>query len=348
MTLKSIPLFFLTLLLVACDNEPEVQKATIYAFATEIGVSLYGVDQQTADRSISVLQDSFSHSNELWHAWQPSTLSHINTAITSGKTVTVSNDVAEVITLAKTLAMQSHHLFNPAAGKLFELWGFQRDNWFESHPPPAQSDIDAWLHNAPSMSDIEIHNKQLTSHNTKAKLGFGGFAKGFAVDQAIIQLKKMGIANAVVNIGGDLRAIGSHGKRPWNIGIRHPRQDGVIASIAIEGDESVFTSGDYERFFTYQGKRYPHIIDPRTGYPASNATSVTVLHNNASIADAAATALFVAGSQWPEIAASMDVKHVMLITPEGHIELSPDMEKRIHIVDPQAPIIIRNVENPQS
>ena len=74
------------------------------------------------------------------------------------------------------------------------------------------------------------------------------------------------------------------------IGIRHPRTTGMLASIALRGDESVFTSGDYERFFEYEGTRYPHILDPRTAYPAKDATSVTVLHTNAAEADAAATA----------------------------------------------------------
>ena len=116
---------------------------------------------------------------------------------------------------------------------------------------------------------------------------------------------------------------------------------GLVASIALKGDESIFTSGDYERFFQYEGKRYPHIIDPRTGYPANQATSVTVLHSNASIADAAATALFVAGDDWPTIAAAMNIDRVMLIRPDGQIELSPLMEDRVRLIGNTKPAIIR-------
>lgn len=340
--------FYIVLLLCfflsACDNSPGARHAKFYAFGTEINVSLYGVEEQTAIHSVDSLQQSFDRSNDLWHAWQPSTLTKINTAIAEGEAIHVGDEVADVIILAQSLAEQSQQLFNPAAGQLFELWGFHQVDWFTSRPPPERKLIQAWLEHSPSMADIEINDGLLTSLKPNVKLGFGGFAKGFAVDAAISQLQQQGISNAMVNIGGDLRAIGQHGERPWNIGIRHPRQNGMIASIAIKGNESVFTSGDYERFFEYQGHRYPHILDPRTGYPADKAISVTVLHSDASTADAAATALFVAGANWPVIAQSMGVDHVMLVTTHGQIYLSAKMHERINILDETAPIHIRVIE----
>jgi thiamine biosynthesis lipoprotein len=343
--MKLIPLLLILItFLASCDSEPQARQAKFYAFGTEIDVSLFDVTEEAANNTIDVLETSFSKVNNTWHAWRPSTLTNINHAISEGKSITVTDDVANLIELAKTLSDNSQHLFSPAAGKLFELWGFHGDAWFESRPPPAQSDIDAWLAAKPTMDDIIIENGELRSTNNAVKLGFGGFAKGYAVDSAIDALKKQGIENAIINIGGDLRAIGSHGKRPWIIGIRHPRKDGMVASIALKGDESVFTSGDYERFFEYQGKRYPHIIDPRTGYPADGATSATVIHNNASEADAAATALFVAGNDWPAIAASLGVDQVMLIKPDGTIELSPKMAERIRIMDAAQSPIIREIK----
>ena len=327
--------------LTACDNEPSARQAKFYAFGTEIDVSLYGVSEEEASATVSALEASFADIDNTWHAWRPSTLSDINQAISNNKSILVTDDVAALILLAKTLAQNSEHLFNPAAGKLFELWGFHQDDWFNSRSPPTQNQLDSWLAKAPSMDALTIENGQLTSDNDAVKLGFGGFAKGFAVDQAILVLQQQGIQNALVNIGGDLRAIGMHGKRPWVIGVRHPRQDGMLATIAIQGDESVFTSGDYERFFEYQGQRYPHILDSRNGQPANQATSVTVLHDNAAIADAAATALFVAGQDWPRIAALMGIKYVMLVRPDGEIEISPDMIERVAFINHDAPAIVR-------
>ena len=345
--MKILPLFLIlcTLVLTACDNEPRARQAKFYAFGTEVDVSLFGVDDPTANSTVDVLEKTFSNVNNTWHAWQPSTLTRINEAIASGKTITIQDDVAQLINLASSLASKSHNLFNPAAGKLFELWGFHQDNWFESHPPPSKEQITSWLASSPTMEDIHIENGELSSCDSTVKLGFGAFAKGYAVDKAIAALQQQGIKDAIVNIGGDLRAIGSHGQRPWVIGIRHPRQDGIIASIALHGDESVFTSGDYERFFIYDGKRYPHIIDPRTGYPADEAMSVTVLHNNASLADAAATALFVAGNDWPTIAKSMGVENVMVVKPDGQIEMSPKMVDRIQLINNHKPVIIRGEDS---
>jgi thiamine biosynthesis lipoprotein len=282
--------------------------------------------------------------NEQWHAWQPSTLTNINQAIAKGEPIAVTEDIAAVIKQASDYAKQSKNLFNPAAGKLFELWGYHQDNWFESHPPPAQAELDQWLDAAPSMADVHIKNGMLTSTNPMVKIGFGAFAKGTAVDAAIEALKQYGIQNAIINIGGDLRAIGKHGDRPWMIGIRHPRTEGkLLASVQVEGDESVFTSGDYERFFIYEGKRYPHIIDPRTGQPARDAISVTVLSDNAAKADAAATALVVAGQDWPSIAASMGIDAVMAVMANGEVQLSPAMESRVNLLDNSLTHIVRDI-----
>ncbi|WP_292773335.1 FAD:protein FMN transferase, partial [Methylophaga sp. UBA5100] len=193
-------------LLSACGDSDRALQAKFYAFGTEIDVSLYGVDEETASKTIDTLEQSFSEVNDLWHAWQPSVLTKINEAITAGESIEVDDNVAKVILLAQKLAGESGQLFNPAAGNLFQLWGYEQDNWFESRPPPSQKDIDAWLADSPTMEDIVIENGVLSSNNTNVRLGFGGFAKGYAVDNAIAVLKQQGIENAVINIGGDLRA----------------------------------------------------------------------------------------------------------------------------------------------
>ncbi len=346
--MKRLPILLVLFSLIsACGDSERARQAKFFAFGTEIDVSLYGVDNQTAENTVDALEAAFNNVNNTWHAWQPSTLTRINDAIANGEPIEVEADVAAVITQAAEYAQDSRHLFNPAAGKLFEVWGYHQDNWFESRPPPSQESIDVWLHAAPTMQAIHIEDGTLASDNKMVKLGFGGFAKGTAVDAAINALKQLDIENAIINIGGDLRAIGSHGDRPWRIGIRHPRKEGgMMASVAIDHDQSVFTSGDYERYFTYEGKRYPHIIDPRTGYPATETISVTVIHQQAARADAAATALVVAGAEWPQIAASMGIDHVMLMRADGHIEMTPAMAEQVRLIDPSQQPLIRQITTP--
>ena len=110
--------------------------------------------------------------------------------------------------------------------------------------------------------------------------------------------------------------------------------------IETQGDESVFTSGDYERGFDYQGRHYHHVLDPRTGYPAEGARSVTVIHPDAATADAAATALLVAGAdEWLKVARDLQLRWVMRVDDEGTVHLTPAMAARVRIeLDPPPPI----------
>jgi thiamine biosynthesis lipoprotein len=127
------------------------------------------------------------------------------------------------------------------------------------------------------------------------RVDLGGIAQGYAADRIASILRGCGIDAALINIGGEVVAIGrSPENRPWRIGIQHPRENGVIETIEIE-DRALSTSGDYEKFFMVNGRRFPHIIDPTTGYPAQHFTSVTIMHASAAFADAIATAVAIMG-----------------------------------------------------
>jgi thiamine biosynthesis lipoprotein len=182
------------------------------------------------------------------------------------------------------------------------------------------------------MSDLQFDDHRLSSTNPAVQLDVGAFAKGYAVDEAIAILKQRGISNAIINAGGDLRAIGRHGDRPWHIGIRHPLEPGVIAAIDTQIDESVFTSGNYERFYDFEGHRYHHIIDPRSGYPSTGTLSVTVIGNNAATADAAATALMIAGpNEWDRVAGQMGIDKAMLIDDQLTVYMTSAMQQRVEL-----------------
>jgi thiamine biosynthesis lipoprotein len=264
-------------------------------------------------------------------------LGQVNAQLPSGQSFSAAPAMAEMIAEAKRLSLTSGERFNPAIGKLVSLWGFQSDEPPRGPPPPAE-EIEALVFSAPSMREVEVEGVMLRGRNPLLRIDLGGFAKGYAVDRAIERLRELGIENAIVNAGGDLRAIGRHGERPWRIGIRAPRGEGVLAAVELDGDESVFTSGDYERHFEWEGRRYHHIIDPHTGYPAEGTTSVTVLHTEGATADAAATALFVASrEEWPRVAAAMGVRHVMRVDTDGTVEMTPQMAERIRFVAEPAP-----------
>jgi thiamine biosynthesis lipoprotein len=131
------------------------------------------------------------------------------------------------------------------------------------------------------------------------RLNLGALAKGYAVDKAIDILKQNKIRNALINAGGDLKSMGQRSDQlNWRIGLQHPRNsESLLASFSIS-ESAVATSGDYQKYFKQNGKRYHHILDPKTGYPATTGSiSATVIAKNVMDADALSTAIFILGSE---------------------------------------------------
>ncbi len=319
-----------TCLLSGCDRPHDtVFRDRFYALGTLIDLSLYGANPEQQAQASEALVLAFNAMHTDWHAWEAGSLAQTNTQLAEGRPFRPGADILPLLQSANRLSLQSGGLFNPTIGKLVDLWGFHADE-ISALTPPDPAAIQALLARAPSAADVVLENGQLVSRNPTVQYDLGAFAKGYAIDRGIELLQSLGIAHAIINAGGDLRAIGRHGDRPWRIGIRHPRQAGVLASVELSEDESIFTSGDYERYFEASGRRYHHIIDPRTGYPAGQTVSVTVMHREAATADAAATALFVAGpDDWTALARRMGIRYVMLIDRDGVVHMNPAMQSRV-------------------
>jgi len=320
----------LALYLVGCGQPTDrIYQQQLLAFGTLIDITLYDVQPAEARRAIQAVDAMFQQQHRDWHAWQRGELDDLNQAIAAGHSLKTDTSIIHLIRLGRHFESLSHGLFNPAIGHLLQLWGFQQDA--PNHAPPDQAAISQWLRSAPSTLQLQIRGSTVSSSNPAVKLDFGGFAKGYSVALAVQLLEKRGFHNLIVNAGGDLCLRGRHGSRPWRIGIRSPDGTGVLASLDLERAQCVFTSGDYERYFEYKGKRYHHILDPRSGYPATGSRSVTVLVDDAALADAAATAIFVAGpSQWQTIARHMGIRTVLLIDTDGNAHMTQTMQRLIH------------------
>ncbi len=341
------PLLCLAILCITgCGQPPTTSyEQQLFAFGTLVDITLYGVEPAQARGAVEAVDTLFQRQHHDWHAWQRGALDDLNQAIGEGRSAETDASIIHLVKLGQRFEQRSEGLFNPAIGHLLKLWGFQQD---EPNPtPPDQGSIERWLQAAPSMSQLHISGSRISSDNPAVKLDFGGFAKGYSVALAVQLLEKRGIRNLIVNAGGDLCLRGRHGDRPWRIGIRSPDGQGVLASIDLEGSHCVFTSGDYERYFEFHGKRYSHIIDPRSGYPAAGTRSVTVLASNAALADAAATALFVAGPQrWPHIARSMGVREVLLIDAAGGAQVTDGLGALVHFEQPPSSLETVSLESP--
>lgn len=337
-------------LLVSCARQTALHQQQLLALGTIVDISIYAEDKQLAQQAIDSVAGDLRLVEQRWHAWQTSDLSKLNqllaensSTIGSPNNTILDPELLQVLRKAKEVSLASGSLFNPAIGKLIALWGFHGDDLPIGPPPPPDS-IQALVAQHPTMQDLHINSTNVHNSNPALQLDLAAFIKGYAVDSATEHLRKLGIRDAIVNAGGDLRAIGKHGDRHWRVGIRHPRGEGILASLETQGDECVFTSGDYERFYTYQGQRYHHIIDPRTGYPSRGAVSVTVIHQNGVAAYGASTALLVAGvKQWRELARKLGIAQAMLIDAQGNVHMTPAMAKRIHFeVEPMPQIIVQS------
>jgi thiamine biosynthesis lipoprotein len=321
------------LLLSACGPAPTEHRAEFFIFGTLMEVTIWEADDAKAQLAFSKLQEQFQGMHRDWHAWEPGELTRINEAFAEGQPVEASEDLVEMTKYSQIVEEQSGGRFNPAIGALIRLWGFHTSTYPILGPPPDRSLIDEAIRQQPSSQDIHIDGLVMKSENPAVQLDFGGIAKGYAIDIACATLGRLGIRDAIVNAGGDLRAIGRHGERPWRIAVRDPA-GGVIATLETGEDEAVFTSGNYERFRQDNEIRYPHIIDPRTGWPVEDLASVTVITREGWMADAAATSLIVAGlDDWVEVARSLELDQVLLVDESGKVYLTPKMNNRVKFTE---------------
>jgi len=333
-----LPAFVLGL--VSCGQDaPDEHTSTLFVFGTKVEITVRGEDTAKAKAATAQLDHDFQRMHTDWHAWKPGELSNLNAAIAAGQSLTVTPFVKPLLIQAKKFEALSDGLFNPAIGALIGAWGFHADHRPEGGLPDFTV-IHTLAAQQASMNDVRINGDVVSSSNPTVQFDFGGFAKGVALDRAEQTLKDLGIHSALINAGGDINTLGGPKNKSWQVGIRDPKSWGVIATLDLQQGEDVYTSGNYERFREIEGVRYAHIIDPRDGMPVDHIVSATVIGENGALADAAATALTVAGPKnWHRIAKQMGIKFAVLVDDNGTVYLNPAMKARI-VFNPEAKLTI--------
>ncbi len=283
--------FLLLLCLAGCTPQPKSYTADFFAMDTFMSITAYGEDEQAAqdtavqlEQRINALEPALSRTRE------DSDLYRLNHA--DGAACEVSEDTYAAIEAAVQFAEWTGGAFDPTMAPLTDLWGINTD---QAHVP-AQAEIDAALTHVGYQNIELLGNNQVRLLNG-AQLDLGGIGKGFATDAVAAMLD--GTQGVLATLGGNIGAYGENPNRDsgnWVVGIADPDDNAAfIATVEVRG-LSVVTSGDYERYFEQDGKRYHHIFDPATGYPAdSGLRSVTVIDESSTRADALTTALFVMG-----------------------------------------------------
>lgn len=236
-----------------------------------------------------------------------SVVSKINQAA-GADPVAIDAETAHLLSFADQLWRISEGLFDATSGVLRQAWDFKAAKL----PDPAQL--------AQVLARIGWRNVQFSAAQCRLlhrgmELDFGGFGKEYAADRAAAVLQQQGVAHALVNLGGDIHALGSHGMpkqsgHAWTVDVQHPRKtEASLAGIAVYGG-GLATSGDYERYFELDGQRYCHVLNPHTGLPVTYWQSITVLAPNTTMAGALATIAMLKGAQGLVWLASQDVSYL--------------------------------------
>jgi len=317
----------------ACDTtDGRFTEQRIFAMGTWVDAIFEARDEDAeiiALRDVENLLRSFERD---YYAWSDGELSRVNSAIASSQALPISPEMAELLAYAQRISASSQGHFDPGVASLVELWGFH--SGVETAAEPAPQLIRDWLADDVGIRNLSIRDRNVSADSSALQLDLGGIAKGAAVDRIIGLLIRHGVENALVNAGGDLRAIGTRPNRRWRVGIKAPRSSGLLGYVELADGEAAFTSGDYERYFDVDGQRMHHILDPLTGYPATHTQAITVIANDGTTADAAATALFVAGPEkWRDIAAALSVDTVLRVDISGAIEMTEPMRARLRAAD---------------
>jgi len=285
----------------ASEPPPVRSDGTIYASAelmgTRVSLNVWLPPTVTAAAAGAAMQaalDAMADVEDSMSEWRSdSELSRLSQAA-GGSTVAVSDGLFEVLSRAKSIATETNGAFDPTFHGVGQLWSFA-----PGAQPPSRAAVAEKLPLVDYRA-LEIDARAKTVRLAKAgmMLGLGAIAKGYAVDRASALLTERGLAHHVVEAGGDTYAAGTKGGTPWVVGIQRPGDRGVVGVLPTT-DRAVVTSGNYQRYFEHEGKRYAHILDPKTGWPIvadKSPKSVTVLAANATDADAFATAVAVLGA----------------------------------------------------
>jgi thiamine biosynthesis lipoprotein len=267
-------------------------------------------------------------------AWGDGELGSFNRQLAAGESAPIPASLKPIFDRAWELHLASGGCYEPRIAGLVNLWGFD-DLMRLRDTPPSRAEIEERLsamHSAPDYVAGSDHYGPAPATGWD----FGGIAKGYIVDRALDLLSQAGFGDATVDAGGNVSARGRKHDRSWLIGIRKPLEIGddadmpnLLAVLAVD-NEAVNTHGDDQRFFMFEGRRYAHLLDPRSGIPVQGLRSLTVVHRDGMLAEAGGAALFVAGPDaWPALASRLGIDKVLAVRSDGRVEATPALASRL-------------------
>ncbi len=277
----------------SCSDESPFIKET-YVMGTKAIITIYGLDDKAASEAAGSAFHELHRIETVMSNWiEDSEVSLLNSN-SKGLPYKVSEELFGLIEESFNYSRLTSGAFDITARPLVLLWGFQGG----TPRIPSDAEISSALDKV-GYGLVKLDRKNLTvTLPAGMHIDLAGIGKGYGVDRCVEILKERGVESALVNLSGNMYAIGSpHGREFWSVGIREPHGgDGIVGKLLLK-DEAVATSGNYENFITLGGRRFGHIIDPSTGMTVDDILSVTVIAPSALAADALSTGMFVLGPE---------------------------------------------------
>jgi len=303
------------------------------AMGSELRLTAWTTDESAAAAAFDEVFREFDRLEDSMSIWRGgSDVARLNAAAGTAP-VPVSADVRTVLKIAREVSEWTDGRFDVTFGALSDLWKFDYQDKDNTIPDRADIARRVALIN---YRDVDVDDTAGTAFLKRAgmRVNLGGIGKGYAVDRAVDILRRRGLKDFLIQAGGDMYVAGKHGDRPWRLGIRDPRGPADRSFATLELSNGTFsTSGDYERFFIKDGRRYSHIIDPTTGQPARLCRSVTMVTDRAVLADALAKGVFILG---PEAGMALierlpDVEGV-IVSAANNVLVSSGLKGKVTIV----------------
>lgn len=321
----------------AAKAVPEMVEKTEFIFGTLVSLKLY--EPVSDSEFLSVFEALRGIEGRMTAKGASGELAAINSNAGVAP-VQVSAETLKVIVTAKSYAEASEGAFDPTVLPLVSLWGIGT----EGAKVPTQQEIDR-ARAQTGYKDLIIDEDNSTVFLSRAGMGLdlGGIAKGYGADQTAAKLKALGVESGIINLGGNVFALGNRADgSPWRVGVQNPEsQRGEYLGICTVHDQTLVTSGIYERYLEADGKRYHHIIDLKTGYPVENQLAgVSILSKDSMEADALSTSCFVLGPEKGlHLVESLPDTEIMFITKDKKIMMTEGFAKVFKLTDDSFTIV---------
>ena len=298
---------------------------------SELQLSAWTADEKRAVEMFDQVHREFDRLENLLSVWKDgSDVIRINNSAGIAP-VKVDRDTIEVLRVARDAGDITGGKFDITFGALSDIWRFDHD---QDNVIPERRLIEPRLKHIDYRA-VEIDSTAGTAfiNRPNVRIHLGGIGKGFAIDRAVAMFKARGLTDFMIQFGGDLYVSGTDRGKPWKLAIADPRgRHDPFATLQIT-DGTFSTSGDYERFFIKDGKRYHHLIDPDFGEPAMGCRSVTIVANRAVMADVLSTGVFIMGpAEGMKLIESLPDVEGVIVTADNEVLISTGLRGRLEVV----------------